>query len=214
VAPQRLSIAKALTARSKISRRAIRVPYGPRDLRAQWGMGEDTQFLCIGNYLDDYLERLWQAQGQDNVWGRLQALDFDLATSLNFSIYLDRPRMEHLVNIKHTWLTVQRIQETSSLIPILHLQWVTPQDLERQLDFAYAQGFHTLMLNLQMIRRQGWDTVATWIPAIQEKVPDLRLLITGVAGLKRMARLAQAFPSASYQHHGPLPGSALPAPPA
>ena len=197
-----VGIAKALTPRGRVSRRAIPEPYATHSLRAQWGIGEDTQLLCIGNYLDPYLERLWQAQtapeGRENVWGRLQALGFDAATSLNFSIYLDRPRMEHLVNIKRTWLTVQRMQETSSLIPIPHLQWATTQDLERQLDYAQAQGFHTLTLNLQMIKRQGWDTVAAGIPIIQEKAPQLRLLITGVAGLKRLAELAEAFPNASF----------------
>jgi len=193
-----VGIAKALTPRGRVSRRAIPVPYATHSLRAQWGIGESTQLICIGNYLDPYLERLWRAQDQENVWGAIQALGFDVATSLNFSIYLDRPRMEHLVNIKRTWLTVQRMQETSSLIPIPHLQRATTQDLERQLDYAQAQGFHTLTLNLQMIKRQGWDTVAAGIPIIREKAPQLRLLITGVAGLKRLAELAEAFPNASF----------------
>jgi hypothetical protein len=70
--------------------------------------------------------------------------------------------------------------------------------LERQLEYAQAQGFHTLTLNLQMIKRQGWDTVAAGIPIIRERGPDLRLLITGVAGLKRIAELAEAFPNASF----------------
>jgi hypothetical protein len=193
-----VGIAKALTPRGKVSRRAIPEPYATHSLRAQWGIGQNSQLICIGNYLDPYLERLWQPQKQMNIWGRLQALGFDLATSLNFSIYLDRTRMEHLANIKRAWLTVQRIQETSSLIPIPHLQWATTQDLERQLDYAQAQGFHTLTLNLQMIKRQGWDTVAAGIPIILEKEPQLRLLITGVAGLKRMAELLEAFPGASF----------------
>lgn len=145
-----VGIAKALTPRGKVSHRAVPLRYGPHDLRTQWGVDEETTLLCIGNTLDGYLEELWSAQGKENVWGRLQALGFDAATSLNFSIYLDRPRLEHLVNIKRTWLTVQRMQETSLLIPIPHLQWATPLDLERQLDYAQAQGFHTLTLNLQM----------------------------------------------------------------
>jgi hypothetical protein len=193
-----VGIAKALTPRGRVSRRAIPEPYATHSLRAQWGIGEGSQLICIGNYLDPYLERLWQTQRRQNVWSRLRSLGFDSATSLNFSIYLDRPRMEHLINIKRTWLSVQRMQETSSLTPIPHLQWGTTQDLERQLEYAQAQGFHTLTLNLQMIKRQGWDTVAAGIPVIQEEAADLRLLITGVAGLKRMAELAEAFPHASF----------------
>jgi len=196
-----VGIAKALTPRGQVSRRATPVRYGPRSLRAQWGIGGDTRLVCIGNYLDPYLERLWQAQGQENIWGRLQALAFELATSLSFSIYLDRPRLEHLINIKRTWLTVQRMQETSTLIPIPHLQWATLLDLERQLDYAQEQGFHTLTLNLQLIKRQGWDTVAQGLALIREQsrtTPELRLLFTGVAGLRRMAELAEAFPTAAF----------------
>lgn len=193
-----VGIAKALTPRGKVSRRAIPLRYGPHDLRTQWGVDEQTALLCIGNTLDGTLEELWRAQAKENVWVRLQALGFDAATSLNFSIYLDRPRMEHLVNIKRTWLTVQRMQETSSLTPIPHLQWATPLDLERQLDYAQAQGFHTLTLNLQMWKRQGWEAVVVGIPIIRERAPNLRLLITGVAGLKRMAEVAEALPHASF----------------
>ena len=216
-----VGIAKVLTPRGQVSRRARPYEFGPYDLRAQWGLSEVSRLVCVGNYLDDYLERLWAAQLQGNVWMKVRALGFEFATSLNFSIYLDDPRMEQLINVKRTWLTVQRMQATtareavaakppfpkgdlrsvglrSSLIPIPHLQWATILDLQRQLNYAQEQGFHTLTMNLQLIKRQGWDTVAAGIPIIREKAPDLRLFITGVAGLKRMTELAEAFPSASF----------------
>jgi hypothetical protein len=106
--------------------------------------------------------------------------------------------MEHLVNIKRTLLTAHHLQQTSSLIPVPHLQWARTLDLERQLDHARQQGFHTLTLNLQMIKRQGWDAVTAGIPIIRKQAPELRFLITGVVGLKRMAELAEAFPNASF----------------
>ena len=191
-------IARALTPGGRISHRAIPAPYATRNLRAQWGIGQDALLLCLGNTLDGYLERLWEAQANENVWGHLQALGFDAATSLNFSIYLDRPRMEHLVSIKRSWLTVRRMQDTSGLIPIPHLQWATVLDLRRQLGYAQEQRFHTLALNLQMIKRQGWDTVAAELPVIREQAPEIRLLFAGVASLKRIAELAALFPTASF----------------
>jgi len=193
-----VGIAKALTPQGQVSHRAIPQRYGTRSLRAQWGIGEGSLLLCVGNALDGYLERLWPAQCQDNAFGRIQSLGFDAATSLNFSIYLDRPRLEHLVNVKRTWLTVRRMQETSTLIPIPHLQWGHPLDLERQIRYAREQGFHTVTVNLQLVKRQGWDVVATGLPILQEQAPELRLLFTGVASLKRMAALAGAFPMSSF----------------
>jgi hypothetical protein len=62
-----VGIAKALTPGGKVSRRAIPEPYVTHSLRARWGIGEDTQLLCIGNYLDPYLEWLWKAQDQENI---------------------------------------------------------------------------------------------------------------------------------------------------
>ena len=193
-----VGIAKVLTPQGRVSHRAIPERYGTHSLRAQWGISEGSLLLCLGNALDGYLERLWPAQRHDNAFGRIQALGFDTATSLNFSIYLDRPRLEHLVNIKRTWLTVRRMQETSTLVPIPHLQWGHPLDLERQIRFAREQGFHTLTLNLQLVKRQGWDIVEAGLRILQEQAPELRLLFTGVASLKRMADLARAFPEASF----------------
>ena len=64
-----VGIAKALTPRGQVSRRATPVRYGPRSLRAQWGIGEDTRLVCVGNYLDPYLERLWAARSGERIWG-------------------------------------------------------------------------------------------------------------------------------------------------
>lgn len=197
-----VGIAKILTSRGKVSRRALPHEFGPYNLRAQWGLSELTRLICVGNYKDDYLEGLWTAQLQaehwtDDIWLPIRVLGFDFCTSLNFSIYLDDPRMEHLVSVKRTWLTVQRMQNTT-LIPIPHLQWATVLDLQRQLHYTLEQGFHTLALNLQMTKRQGWDTVVMGIPIIREQAPGFHFLFTGVAGLKRMAQIVQVFPTASF----------------
>lgn len=193
-----VGIAKVLTSRGQVSRRALPREFGPYNLRAQWGLNELTRLVCVGNYLDDYLEQLWAAQREGDVWLRVQVLGFDFCTSLNFSIYLDDPRMEHLINIKRTWLTEARMQATSSLIPIPHLQWATILDLQHQLHYAQEQGFHTLTLNLQMTKRQGWDVVARGLPLIQAQLPEGHLLFSGVVGLKRLELLARTFPTASF----------------
>ena len=193
-----VGIAKVLTPRGQVSRRALPWEFGPFNLRAQWGLNELTRLVCVGNYLDDYLEQLWTAQMEGDVWTRVRVLGFDFCTSLNFSIYLDDPRLEHLVSIKRTWLTVARMQDTSTLIAIPHLQWATLLDLQRQLHYAQAQGFHTLTLNLQMTKRQGWDTVSMGLPLIRAQAPEVHLLFSGVVGLKRLAQLVWTFPTASF----------------
>jgi hypothetical protein len=198
-----VGIAKVLTPRGRVSRRALPWRFGPYNFRAQWQVSEINRLVCIGNDQDAHLERLWAAQlgaadPADDVWLRVRVLGFDFATSLNFSIYLDQPRMEHLINVKRTWLTVAHMQRRSSLIAIPHLQWATLLDLQRQLHYAQEQGFHTLTLNLQMVKRQGWDVVALGLPLIRAQAPELRLLFTGVVSLKRLLELARLFPEASF----------------
>ena len=129
-----VGIAKVLTPQGRVSRRALPWRFGPYNFRIQWQISEINRLVCIGNDQDAHLERLWAAQFEaadpaDDIWLRIRVLGFDIATSLNFSIYLDDPRMEHLFNIKRTWLTVARMQVTtgtaavlrSSLIAILYL---------------------------------------------------------------------------------------------
>jgi hypothetical protein len=198
-----VGIAKVLTPRGRVSRRALPWRFGPYNFRAQWQVSEINRLVCIGNDQDAHLERLWAAQlgaadPADDVWLQIRVLGFDFATSLNFSIYLDQPRMEHLINVKRTWLTVAQMQQRSSLIAIPHLQWATILDLQRQLHYAQEQGFHTLTLNLQMVKRQGWDVVALGLPLIRAQSPELRLLFTGVVSLKRLLELARLFPEASF----------------
>jgi hypothetical protein len=191
-------INKVLTPRGQVSRRALPWRYGPYNFRAQWGLNEITRLICVGNCPDRTLERLWRAEGRardrsDSIWMKIRVLGFDFATSLNFSIYLDDPRMEHLINIRRTWLTVAQMQRTSTLIPIPHLQWATLPDLQRQLEYARDQGFHTLTINLQMVRSETWEVFAGGLPLIRE-LPNLRLLFTGAAGLRRIRRLVRVLP--------------------
>ncbi|MDD3827096.1 MAG: hypothetical protein PHY79_14110 [Anaerolineae bacterium] len=198
-----VGIAKVLTPRGRVSRRALPWEFGPYSLRTQWQVSEINRLVCIGNDQDDHLERLWKAQlaagsRAEDIWMQMRVLGFDFATSLNFSIYLDQPRMEHLINVKRSWLTVAQIQQIGSLLPIPHLQWATILDLQRQLHYTQEQGFHTLTMNLQMLKRQGWDAVSPGFPLIRAQAPGLRFLFAGVVSLKRMQALASMFPESSF----------------
>jgi hypothetical protein len=193
---------KVLTAKGRVSKRALPHRPGPFSLRTQWRVSEGTRLICIGNCQDDFLESLWPLQG-NGLWLQVRTLGFEFATGLNFSIYLDEPRMEHLISIKRSWLTIAHMQQTSTLIPIPHLQWGQLWDLERQLDYVRAQGFHTLTLNVQIAKRQAWATIAEGLHYLQEHAPDLHLLFTGVVSLKRLADLVRMFPTASFTSSTP-----------
>lgn len=194
-----VSIGKVLTRKGRVSRRAVPDLAGTYHLRGQWNIDERTRLICIGSEQDDRLEQLWAAGGRgESLWSHVQAMGFDAATSLNFSIYFDEPRMEHLISIKRTWWTAYHMQQTSGLVPIPHLQWFKLIDLERQLEYAHARGIHTATLNLQLAGRRAWEVIVEGLGGIRTEAPALRLLFAGVVGLKRMRELALRFPDASF----------------
>ena len=194
-----VGIGKVLTRKGRVSRRAVPDRTGAYHLRGQWGIDEHSLLICIGNEQDGRLEQLWAAGSRgENLWGHVQTMGFDAATSLNFSVYFDQPRMEHLINIKRTWWTAYHVQRTSGLVPIPHLQWCEPVDLKRQLTYLQARGVHSATLNLQLTGRRAWEVVAAGLDTIRKEAPALRLLFAGVVGLKRIGELAGLFPSSAF----------------
>ncbi|MBN1660430.1 MAG: hypothetical protein JXA93_18670, partial [Anaerolineae bacterium] len=50
-----VGIAKVLTPRGRVSRRALPWEFGPHSLRTQWRVSEVNRLVCIGNDQDDHL---------------------------------------------------------------------------------------------------------------------------------------------------------------
>ena len=67
-----VGIAKVLTPRGEVSRRAVPRPLRhAQPARPVGHIGEGSLLLCIGNALDGYLERLWPAQrARERLWPR------------------------------------------------------------------------------------------------------------------------------------------------
>ena len=99
----------------------------------EWWLSEKPRLLLLGNTQDPLLESLWSVIPEMRLFGTARTINFDLATSLNFSLYVERPRLEHLYNVKRTWLTISQLQsESRYLTPIPHLQWFGEGELRRQ----------------------------------------------------------------------------------
>jgi hypothetical protein len=100
-------------------------------VRWEWWLSQKPRLLLLGNTQDPLLESLWSVMPEMRLFGTARTLNFDLATGLNFSLYVERPRLEHLYNIKRTWLTIGQLQsESRYLTPIPHLQWFGEGELK------------------------------------------------------------------------------------
>jgi len=73
-----------------------------RGVRWEWWLSEKPRLLLLGNTQDPLLESLWSAMPEMRLFGTARTINFDLATGLNFSLYVERPRLEHLYNVKRT----------------------------------------------------------------------------------------------------------------
>jgi hypothetical protein len=124
-------------------------------VRWEWWLSERPRLLLLGNTQDPLLESLWSVLPEMRLFGTARTLKFDLATGLNFSLYVERPRLEHLYNVKRTWLTISQLQrETPHLASIPHLQWFGEDELKRQVRLLKERGFHTVTINLQTVREK------------------------------------------------------------
>jgi hypothetical protein len=117
-------------------------------VRWEWWFSQKPRLLLLGNTQDPLLESLWSVMPEMRLFGTARTLKFDLATSLNFSLYVERPRLEHLYNVKRTWLTISQLQrETPNLAPIPHLQWFREDELKRQVRLLKEKGVYTISLS-------------------------------------------------------------------
>ena len=117
------------------------------------------------------------------LFGTAHTLNFDLATSLNFSLYVERPRLEHLYNVKRTWLTISQLQsESRYLTPIPHLQWFGEGELQRQVRLLKEGDFHTVTINLQTVReKRAWERILRGMETVRRQYPEARPIFTGVS---------------------------------
>jgi hypothetical protein len=59
----------------------------------KWWLSERPRLFFLGNAQDPLLESLWSVMPEMRLFGTARTLKFDLATSLNFSLYVELPRV-------------------------------------------------------------------------------------------------------------------------
>jgi hypothetical protein len=62
-------------------------------VRWEWWLSERPRLLLLGNTQDPLLESLWSVMPEMRLFGTARTLNFDLVTGLNFSLYVERPRV-------------------------------------------------------------------------------------------------------------------------
>lgn len=167
-----------------------------KDIRQRFGVDKYTKIVLL-NYAEDALiERIWTIR--KDIFSQLAKLDFDLVTSINYSIWFSQPHAERLINMKRSLITFEELQKLG--IPTLpHIYWTGKTDLKRWANWLNSNAeVWCVAVNLQTERdsRSGrWDQALSdlrYLVSLLDR--DIHFFISGASTLERCLQLKEAFP--------------------
>ena len=77
----------------------------PNEIRSKFGINPKSKVIlfCFGK--DDLIEKIWTER--KTVFPKIASLGFDLVTGINYSIWLNHPHAERLINLKRILITFE-----------------------------------------------------------------------------------------------------------
>lgn len=166
---------------------------------ANLGIDPATQkAVLLGYGPDDVLERFWSRRTVDRLVERLASMNFDVATSPDFSVFADQPRTEHLLNMKRSLIVASEMADAG--IPTAPaFYWFRREDIDRWLRWVEDNDPPLVFLPAHTLRGgEEWRTMAApGMRYIGQRLDELevsaRVLVSGVSSTPRVAQLGQWF---------------------
>lgn len=156
----------------------------------------DTASVVLSGYgLDPLVEAYWTARHRDGVIDALVSQQWDLILAPNYSMYLNQPRTEQLLNFRRNLLVAHELQAAgAAAAPCIY--WARLEDLRRYLDWVMETDPAVLALNLQTFRTDSdWNEVA--LPGLSFLAGVLPTHIpiwaTGLGNPDRLAHIRALF---------------------
>lgn len=177
-----------------VSKKELSMPTG--DIRSKFGIHPKSKVLLLCYAKDGLIEKLWSRRKE--VFKTIASLGFDIVTSVNYSVWLDHPHAERLINLKRNLITFQELQDLE--IPAVpHIYWTGRKDLMRWRDWlANNKGVNMVAINLQTERERG---NAIWKQTLEDLKffvsilnRPIHFLITGPSKPERIKQLQNILP--------------------
>lgn len=178
-----------------ISPKELSMPTG--DIRSKFGIHPKSKVLLLCYAKDGLIEKLWSQRKE--IFRKIASLKFDLVTAVNYSIWLNQPHAERLINPKRSLITFQELQELG--VPAVpHIYWTGKKDLVRWSHWLKNnQGVMTIAINLQTERERGnviWnqtlDDLGFFVSILDRPI---HFLITGPSKPERVRQLLGILPT-------------------
>ena len=113
---------------------------------------------------------------------------------MDFSCYRNFPRMDHVISLKRNVLSAARLSEVG--VPVI-LDVLTHSDIdrERMYDWGEVNGLQWFHMNYQTYKNVGYmnGIIIQRCDRLFERLPNARLIITGVADMSRVETLIKRY---------------------
>ncbi|MEQ8694886.1 MAG: hypothetical protein RIC85_06220 [Gammaproteobacteria bacterium] len=170
------------------------------EITAAFGVSADAKLIVIGSGRDTPIEAWWRLSSRRRgLAAELATLGLDLATSLNYSLFIDQTRYEDLYNIKRIGVAWQEIVDAGQPCA-LHLNARTVRDYERLADFVGVRDEVT-DVSFEFGTGAGWTARRPFherqLGLLAQRVGrPLRIVMIG--GAPAVPAIAAAYPDVVY----------------
>ncbi len=101
-----------------------------RDLRSYFAVPSGTLMILFPYGRDYLLEEVWARRKSAHLLDKLREARFDLIVAPNFSVYLDQPRMTHLIRIRMSHVFYRDMMQAG--LPVIpHIYFGASEDIQR-----------------------------------------------------------------------------------
>ena len=171
----------------------------PTDIRKRLGVSKTQRIMLLSYGRDKLIEQMWSKRKE--VFKNLAALDFDLVTAVNYSVWLNDPHAERLINIKRSLITFEDMQKLN--IPTIpHIYWFGEKDLQRWGAWLLRnKNVKIVAINLQTEKGKTWDRTLKDLEFFVSIIDrPLHFFITGATTPNKARQIKNIFPSLSLSN--------------
>lgn len=147
--------------------------------------------LCYGK--DQIIEQIWESR--KDFYRSIANSQIDFVTGINYSIWLDQPHAERLINLKRGLITFSEMQSWG-LSAIPHIYWSGKKDLLRWAQWLETnKTIKTVAINLQTLKKPSeWQNVIKDLKFFKSILKDEpQFLITGPSTVDRISEIRHIF---------------------
>jgi len=172
------------------------------DVHSVAGLPRRTTIIVNGYAEDTFLEKLWPARFE--VAASLAKLDC-IFTAPDYSVFLQQPHAERLINIKRSLIFFELLQRFGArAIPTMH--WTGLKDLQRWAHWINSHlSIGVIALDLQMLTGYLWLLVLEQLRAFVAMLDrPIHFVVTGPSTPARIGQVRSVLKSVSVISAGPL----------